>query len=139
LGLQVTEIVQLWEKTGGLIVQGTDDPTQMKLWTVGTNRPDGSVIAQIDRSGTPGIRSAVYSDNLEVSVQTTTTLQQMPKLVAGIEGNRSLADLPSVALEPPFKPNVKVEKVGDYWTAIVRPRDFDSKCRSKAYGVNTTK
>ena len=40
---------------------------------------------------------------------------------------RELGELPSVAVEPPFKPNVTVEKVGDYWTAVVRPRDFDPK------------
>jgi dipeptidyl-peptidase-4 len=125
-GLQVVDIVGLWEKSGGLIVQATDDPSQMKLWAVGTNRPDGSAIAQINRSGSQGICTAVYSEELDVSVQTTTTLEQMPRSVVK-NVNDSLGELPSVAIEPPFKPNVKVEKVGDYWTAAVRPKDFDPK------------
>jgi dipeptidyl-peptidase-4 len=69
----------------------------------------------------------VYSDKLNVSVQTTTTLENMPRSVVGVEGDRSRGELPSVAVEPPFKPNVTVQKVGDFWTAIVRPRDFDPK------------
>ncbi|HEY3790068.1 MAG TPA: S9 family peptidase [Urbifossiella sp.] len=40
--------------------------------------------------------------------------------------------IPSVAIEPSFKPNVTVAKVGGYWTAIVRPQNFDSK---KTYPV----
>ena len=125
--LQVTDIAQLDEKTGGLLIQATDDPSQSKLWAVGTNRPDGSVIGQIDRTAPPGVRTAVYSPDIGISVQTTTTLQQMPKSVVGFEGNRALGELPSVAIEPDIKLNVKIEKVGDYWTAIVRPRNFDPK------------
>jgi dipeptidyl-peptidase-4 len=56
----------------------------------------------------------------------------MPRSFVELDGNKVVGDLSSVAEEPPFKPNVKIEKVGDYWTAIVRPRDFDA---AKKYPV----
>jgi len=43
-----------------------------------------------------------------------------------------LGELPSVAADPGFVPNVTVQQVGDYWTAVVRPRNFD---KSKKYPV----
>ena len=41
-----------------------------------------------------------------------------------------VAWLQSVALEPDFIPNVTIQKVGDgegFYTALVRPRDFDAQ------------
>ncbi len=61
-------------------------------------------------------------------VVTSTTLAGMP--VTRIRKSDESVDaspLPSVAIEPSFKPNVTVSKVGDYWTAVVRPKNFDPK------------
>jgi dipeptidyl-peptidase-4 len=55
----------------------------------------------------------------------STTLKAMPRTRVMTETKQHIADLSAVAEEPPFKPNVIVEKVGDYWAAVVRPSDFD--------------
>jgi dipeptidyl-peptidase 4 len=75
----------------------------------------------------PGVYTAAFSRDLTLSAVTKTTLQQLPQVAVYKDDAKLIGELPSVAVEPPFKPNVKVEKVGDYWTAIVRPRDFDPK------------
>jgi len=76
-----------------------------------------------------GVHTATFSEDDSVMAITSTSLDCMPvtRVSSGMFEFRFQYDLPSVALEPPFKPNVKIEKVGDYWTAIVRPRDFDPK------------
>jgi dipeptidyl-peptidase-4 len=75
----------------------------------------------------PGVYTGAFSRDLTLSAVTKTTLQQLPQVTVYKDDTKQLGTLPSVALEPPFKPNVTVEKVGDYWTAVVRPRDFDPK------------
>jgi dipeptidyl-peptidase-4 len=76
------------------------------------------------------VMSATFNDKLTQFVLTHTGPGRMPQstlYAAGDLSARRIGELPSVALEPPFKPNVKFEKVGDYWTAVVRPRDFDPR------------
>ncbi len=74
-----------------------------------------------------GVHTITSGDLGKCLVVTSTTLQGMPRSSVITENKKALGALPSVAIEPGFIPNVKVEKVGDYWTAIVRPRDFDPK------------
>jgi dipeptidyl-peptidase 4 len=77
----------------------------------------------------PGMHTAVVvptSREPAPLVVTSTTLKSLPvSRVRLTDDGQPVADLPAVALEPDFKPNVAVEKVGDYWTAVVRPRSFD--------------
>ena len=75
----------------------------------------------------PGIHSAVVGEKSGVIAFTSTTLTKLPHLVVRSADGKTLHTLPSVAVEPNFKPNVTVAKVGDYWTAVVRPRNFDPK------------
>ena len=58
---------------------------------------------------------------------TTTTLKAMPATTVFGRDTAKVGELPSVATESPFVPNVSIQKVGDYWTGICRPRDFDAK------------
>lgn len=74
----------------------------------------------------PGIHTATVGKQGH-HVLTSTNLDQMPRSWVYDAERTTRGTLPSVAIEPPFKPNVTVEKVGDYWTAIVRPRNFDPK------------
>src|SRR5207248_9639353 len=67
------------------------------------------------------------SKDLKLGMFTSTSLNRMPEASVVIPEGGRLGVLPSVAAEPPFVPNVTVQKVGDYWTAVVRPRDFDPK------------
>jgi dipeptidyl-peptidase-4 len=68
-----------------------------------------------------------------VWVEGVTTPAQMRRelvhVVDGKGGDRVAGELPSVAVKPPFMSTELVERVGDlgYWTALVRPRNFDPK------------
>lgn len=75
----------------------------------------------------PGVFTATFGRDLALSAVTKTTLQQLPQITVYKDDTKRIGELPSIATEPPLKPNVKIEKVGDYWTAVVRPRNFDPK------------
>jgi dipeptidyl-peptidase-4 len=74
----------------------------------------------------PGVHIGIFGECGEPFAITSTTLKSMPTTLVH-DGLKELGKLPSVAVEPDFKPDVTVAKVGDYWTAIVRPRNFDPK------------
>ncbi len=67
-----------------------------------------------------GLASFVGAEKL--TVVTSTGIDAMPITEVDRE-----TELPSVAITPPFKPNVTITLADDFYTAIVRPRDFDPK------------
>jgi dipeptidyl-peptidase-4 len=76
-----------------------------------------------------GMESVVFSENKETFVLTRTAPGQMPRSFV-YSGGKVVGELPSVAVEPTFKPSVTFEKLGGepgYYTSIVRPRNFDPK------------
>jgi dipeptidyl-peptidase-4 len=141
---------------GTIVFTSSPDPTQRQIRQarVEVNRGGplrGQRKVQIEYlTSKSGLHTAVVSQMKDstdtLTVITTTTLQSLPEVRAFKVGHHfdleripnpnppareakltSLGTLPSIAIEPPFKPNVTIEKVGDYWTAIVRPRNFDPK------------
>ncbi|HEY1587764.1 MAG TPA: DPP IV N-terminal domain-containing protein, partial [Polyangia bacterium] len=68
-----------------------------------------------------------------VWIESVTTPTQMRRELVHVAddkgGDRVAGELPSVAVKPPFMSTELVERVGDlgYWTALVRPRNFDPK------------
>ncbi len=77
-------------------------------------------------AGGDGLHSAIFSKNCTFVATTSTSLDQMPvTTIDSVEGQQRSIRLPSVAFEPKFKPNVTIQNVGDYWTAVVKPKDFD--------------
>ncbi|WP_439623245.1 alpha/beta fold hydrolase [Gemmata sp.] len=79
----------------------------------------------------PGVHSAVVGKLGSVYALTSTTLKHMPRTsVVGPNGVKA-GDLPSLASEPDFTPDVSVLKVGKgddgYYCSIVRPKNFDPK------------
>lgn len=132
-GLHITEVIELIfikPEVGAPIVLGTDDPTITNADLL-TLVPFGRRSSQpLLRPLGPGVSTMVCTRDLRSRTYTFTSLAAMPRMWVESEDPKegvSQKDLPSVAIEPPFKPNVKIEKVGDYWTAVVRPRDFDPK------------
>ncbi len=64
------------------------------------------------------------------SVMTPTEMRRaLVHVVDDKGGDRVAGELPSVAVKPPFTSHEIMERVGDlgYWTALVRPRNFDPK------------
>jgi dipeptidyl-peptidase-4 len=111
----------------------SDDPTEQHVWrlfeSTGIEFPssDPKRLTEV-----PGVHSAVRSNangkpggSFTLAV-TSTTLDSLPVTrVRLTDQGQAIADLPSVATEPAFKPSVTVEKVGDYYSAVVKPKDFD--------------
>jgi dipeptidyl-peptidase-4 len=112
-----------------IMYAGGPDPTQLNVYRHrahgSTEKPD----CNEDHLLSPpnGQSSASFGKNGEAYTITSTNLSTMPTSTVFKEDGGKLGMLPSVAIEPPFKPNVTVEQVGGFWTAIVRPRDFDPK------------
>ncbi|MFO0799861.1 MAG: prolyl oligopeptidase family serine peptidase [Gemmataceae bacterium] len=118
-----------------LAVLTAPDPTQQQV-RLATVEPDIIIVTpgpeEWSRLTTePGMHTAAVGGWGQAAV-TTTTLKQMPRSKVFDAYRKERGELPSVAAEPPFTPNVTVEKVGDFWTAVVRPRDFDA---TKKYPV----
>ncbi len=104
-------------------VVGLKDPTQAHVYEITLTDTIGTKQLTTD----PGQHTAVFSKDHTRAVFTTTTLKRMPESKVQVPGGVGLGTLPSTAIEPSFKPNVTVAKVGDYWTAVVRPQNFDPK------------
>jgi dipeptidyl-peptidase-4 len=79
----------------------------------------------------PGIHAGAFGKYGGPFAITSTTLKQMPKTTVFTLQGEKVGELPSVAAEPGFTPDVSVLKVGQgeagYYCAIVRPKNFDPK------------
>src|SRR5262249_22618662 len=76
----------------------------------------------------PGLHAAVFSRDFAVHVHTARLLDAMPVATVRREDGKSIGVLPSVAEEPPLKPDVTLQRVGSgagFYTAMVRPRAFE--------------
>jgi dipeptidyl-peptidase 4 len=82
-------------------------------------------LASGDHKG-EGNESIVFSENKQVYVLTKTTPQHMPKSYV-FANDKLVGELPGVAEEPPFTPNVHYELIDGLHTSIIRPHGFDPK------------
>lgn len=105
------------------------DPTQVQVrlepvgeWDITPGSERAAVLTT-----EPGVHTGTFSAKDNPFAITSTTLKSMPRTNVFNTHREKVGELPSVAVEPPFTPNVTVQKVGDFWTAVVRPRDFDPK------------
>ena len=112
-----------------VVYTGGTDPTQQHVY-----RHKGPSLlvnpgSENDQALTtePGIHTGVFGKGGAPFVITSTTTKAMPKSVVFNREGVKLGELPSVAKEPDLTPDVTVLKVGDYHTAIVRPKNFDPK------------
>lgn len=71
----------------------------------------------------PGLHTAVLGHHGTTAAITSTTLTRMPYVQVRSIVGQDLGELPSTAEEPTLRPNVSIQKLGDYWTAVVRPRN----------------
>lgn len=112
-----------------IVYAGGTDPTQRHIYRHKTRSLNVNPGSENDEALTSaaGIHNAVFGKYGGPFVVVSTTLKAMPKSTVFNRDGVPLGELPSVAKEPDFTPNVTVEKVGDFYTAIVRPRDFDPK------------
>jgi dipeptidyl-peptidase-4 len=131
---EVTDLITVSPQTTAPVVIGSSDPSAPGVWQISNINADRKSAYQHLRPMGPGVATVTSTPDFGTCAYTFTTLGELPTTFVEKEssGSSGRSDLPSVALEPPFKPNVVVEKVGDYYSAVVRPRQFD---KAKKYPV----
>lgn len=70
------------------------------------------------------MHSAAVSEEHDLMVITSTSLDGMASSRVLKRGGEDVGVLPSIARAPGFTPNVHVEKLGEFYTAILRPNSF---------------
>jgi dipeptidyl-peptidase-4 len=128
-------LVDVSEDGREIIFQGNTVPTESQLYRLTLNA-DGTVAGWPTPITTgPGMHSANYSKDHSVYVLNTTTLKAMPKTTVHKADGTLIGELPSVAEEPPFTPQVEMTTADAtidgirtvYYAAIIRPHGFDPK------------
>lgn len=106
-----------------LIFLAAPEPTRTELFRV---RPGSAPERLALGEDVPATRTAVMAERGGGPVAVTwSTLRRMPRTAVFAQDGTRLAELPSVAEEPPFSPTTELRKVGGeggFWTATVRPR-----------------
>jgi len=109
-------------------VSGGDDPTQAHLFRLSTD----AVAAPAPVTTEPGLHSATFSENHQVYVHTSSTMDGRRRQIVRSTDGRELGSLQSVAEQPPFVPNIELTTVGadpTFHSVLVRPRNFDARRR----------
>ncbi len=114
-----------WDAKGRwLYFTASLDPTQALLHRVQEGKPPERVDTGMKG---PGLQSGQLSkDGSRLAVRTV-TLDHGPRNTLHRADGTFLAELPKVAVAPPFKPSVEIREVAKRrgtWAAIVRPRGF---------------
>ena len=132
-GTQVSGVVQLVPKEGGsksqVVVQASNaDSLSSTPWIIEVE--DGFTTTPY-LNAKPNVVTMEGSDDLKVRLVTAMSLSQMPETMVQTADGKTIS-LPSLATTPTITPNVTMEKLDTFWTAILWPRDFDN---SKKYPV----
>jgi dipeptidyl-peptidase-4 len=112
-------LADLDAKAGRVVYRASTDPTQSHLWRVALE--DGKP-QRLTKE--PGLHAATFSADHAVYVDTAALADAMPRATVHRADGTPLGELPSVAEEPPFKPNDELLKIGEgegYYAAVVRP------------------
>ena len=100
------------------------DPTESHLHRVKLS--DGSIEKLTTE---PGLHAASFASDGSIYALTSRLKNAMPRTTVHRKDGSKIAELPSVAEDPPFVPRVEYRKVGDkeFHAAIIRPHGFDPK------------
>ncbi|NBD13961.1 S9 family peptidase [Corallococcus silvisoli] len=106
-----------------LFFAGDPNPTESHLWRV---KAGGAPERVATGASGPVLESGVVSKTGGLIVLNTQGPKSMPRTVVLKGDGTKLGELPEVAQEPPFTPNLEVRQVGArrFWTSLVKPRDF---------------
>jgi len=129
----MSSVVHADQERGEVVYVASKDPTEALAYVRSftpravPRRPGSDKPIRLGEG--EGHESVVFSENKDVFVLTSTSPGKMPRSVVHTR-DKVVGELPSVGDEPGFTPKVEFEKVGGesgFYTAIVRPRDFDPK------------
>ncbi|WP_242339286.1 MULTISPECIES: S9 family peptidase [Anaeromyxobacter] len=105
-----------------LVYTAAPDPTRTVVQRVRRGGPPETLALGEDG---PALARAVAAEKGGAVAVTWTTLTHAARTTVFARGGERLAELPSVAEEPPFAPTTELRRVGageGLWTAVVRPR-----------------
>jgi len=108
-----------------LVFTAAPEPTQTVVHRVRAGGTPEPLILGEDGEDGPALRSAVLSKRGGAVAVTWSTLRRMARSAVFSVDGAKLAELPSVAEEPPFVATTELRKVGPgagLWTSLVRPR-----------------
>lgn len=114
-------------QNGRIAYLASTNPTEMQLFKL---ELDGGKPVALTTGA--GVNSAVFSKDHTIYALREATLTAMPRTTVHHDDGKWIGELPSVAEEPPAKPNIELVKVGSdpgYYAYIVRPHNFDPKKR----------
>jgi dipeptidyl-peptidase-4 len=108
-----------------IIVAAGREPTEQHLFEM----PIGGGRAE-QLTSNPGFHDGIFAKASRVHVHSIARIDG-PQIQRLVRADGSVAgEMPSIAEQPPREPKVQLAKVGEkpgFWTALVRPRDFDPK------------
>jgi dipeptidyl-peptidase-4 len=116
------------------------DPEARQVYYLASTNPTQAQLARIDLhpfgeaellTNAPGLVTATFATNHTIYTATTRRLHGMPATTVHHASGKLIAELPSVALEPPWEPRVELQQVGteSLHAAVVVPRPFDPRKR----------
>lgn len=114
------------EKSGAVFFTARPDPTQTHLFRVSGDT------APVALTREPGIHSGSFGETGGVYVRTMSPLNAMPRSFVHRADGSLIGELPSVAEEPPFVPNLELTMVGEgkgFHAALIRPQKFEKRKR----------
>lgn len=120
-------LVSVDEKAGYVYYLTGANPTERQLNRIHFN---GEGREQLTKE--PGVHSATFSKNHAIYVLRTTDARNMPRATVYRADGTLIAELPSVAEEPPFVPDTEIVKAGEgegFYCSVTRPRNFDKARR----------
>ena len=105
-----------------VVFAGAEDQPDRQLWAVGL---DGQSLRPLTKG--PDTHDGVWAREAEAHVVVTALVPGGARYAAVRNDGSSAGDLPSVAERIPFEVRAKVVKAGDFWTAVLRPRNFNPR------------
>ena len=105
-----------------VVVGRSEEAVDVQLWSVPL---DGGAPAQLTRG--PDLHFGIYARDSGTHVVTTVSMTAPVKQEVVREDGSVAGELPSIAEKAPFDVRLEVQKLGQFWTAIIRPHDFDAR------------
>ena len=123
------KLLHVDDEAGFVSYAASTEPTEQDLYRVSLN---GGMPIKLTKSG--GYHAASFGLGPRVYVLRSysathlgqTVVVSVPETSMSAANDRPVAELPSVAVKPPFVPNVEITSVGSqaYRSLLLRPRDF---------------
>ncbi|MBI5630281.1 MAG: DPP IV N-terminal domain-containing protein [Elusimicrobia bacterium] len=114
---------------GFVYVQASTEPLEGHLYRVSLPPNKGEVLRLTQE---PGLHDAVFAENGGRHVLISRGLFQGPQYTVHDKDGKALAELHSLAENPPYPPNVELTEAAapqNFRAALVRPENFDSSRR----------